>query len=368
MREEYINMGTRPVVDTISYKWGVRIIYAMLVVHVFIMTFFGMSEVSPLILANILSIAFYFFMFKVVKFNPSVFLAAFLCEILTQMVVSIVVSGWELGFQLYTFGIVSVVFFCDHAVKRDRFHTIYPLFFSIIAIVLFFLCKNYSSVHTPLYEVDPHLSSVMYTANAVIVLTLMLLFSYVYAMRILSIESSLVENAELDELTGLPNRHNLDRVVGELGLGLKGGVNEYAVAICDIDNFKRVNDRFGHLAGDYVLQKLAEILKRLYDPDVNVARWGGEEFIVVVHCKDAYDTCMMIMEEVRQELENTVMNFEVWQIRVTISIGVADTTEGMQFIDLTDEADKCLYHAKGNGKNQVVGKRWLDEYNLSKGI
>lgn len=343
--------------DTLTYVWGHRLNSMILLVHAVLLLVFFLSGATAMAVVNCFSVTCYFIEYSVLKRNPTVFLWIFFAEVLIHATLAVYFVGWDCGFQFYPFAMVSILFYCDHTLRRDGFASIYPLVVSGISVAAFFLEDEIGKNLTPVYSLQPQVVQSLNSANGVMILAMVALFSKVYIDRILFIESELTQNAEFDELTGLPNRHRLDRILDEQQIGKMGGPKEYAVAILDLDDFKKVNDRFGHLAGDQVLKKMAAILKGIEAENVFVARWGGEEFIALVRDENAYDTLTDLMEMLRRQVEGTVVFFENWRLRETVSIGVSATTDALVFKELVEEADACLYEAKGNGKNQVVGKR-----------
>ena len=164
----------------------------------------------------------------------------------------------------------------------------------------------------------------------------------------------LLELSNTDHLTGLFNRRYLmDALDKEVQRSLRKGGN-LSLIILDIDHFKKVNDQYGHLQGDIVLQKVAVQLQkelRAYD---TAARYGGEEFIAVL--PDAtLEEAVFVANRVRMSLQAARFSGELSQLSLTVSIGVAmfskqncTTTDG--FIKLADDA---LYRAKSNGRNRV---------------
>jgi two-component system cell cycle response regulator len=164
----------------------------------------------------------------------------------------------------------------------------------------------------------------------------------------------LLELSNTDHLTGLFNRRYLmDALDKEVQRSLRKGGN-LSLMILDIDHFKQVNDQYGHLQGDIVLQKVAVQLQkelRAYD---TAARYGGEEFIAVL--PDAtLEEAVFVANRVRTSLQTTKFSGELSHLSLTVSIGVAmfskqncTTTDG--FIKLADDA---LYRAKANGRNRV---------------
>ena len=165
------------------------------------------------------------------------------------------------------------------------------------------------------------------------------------------------ETAHRDRLTGLNNRWHLDqRLDGEFALA-RDNQWPLTVAFIDLDHFKAVNDRHGHLTGDRILAEAAKILAvRLRDGDC-VARYGGEEFIVLLPGTDR-EHASMVMERLRSALESTrFMSDDGHPIEVTASIGLTVFEPGTREVDgpstLVREADRALYDAKERGRNRV---------------
>nr|WP_169338007.1 GGDEF domain-containing protein [Hydrogenovibrio halophilus] len=154
-----------------------------------------------------------------------------------------------------------------------------------------------------------------------------------------------------DALTRLPNRTALDQQFNDL-FTQKKPQPDWHLLILDLDHFKRLNDRLGHLAGDDALKKVARVLHR-YQPDaMALGRWGGEEFLLALNRPANQVT--ELAESIRQEVET--LSPELGESRdLTISIGIANWQAS--FLDLDDwiaAADKQLYQAKAKGRNRVV--------------
>ena len=151
--------------------------------------------------------------------------------------------------------------------------------------------------------------------------------------------------AEKDQLTQLFNRHHLSKFFREFD---KNELS-YGIVILDLDFFKGINDTYGHQLGDTVLVKLATILQRETREKDIVARWGGEEFLIVI--LDATDfTLFSVAQKIRKTLENTLFD----QVgRVTASFGVATHQQGLTVQQIIKFADTALYRAKEEGRNKV---------------
>ncbi|WP_404418080.1 diguanylate cyclase [Marinospirillum sp.] len=163
------------------------------------------------------------------------------------------------------------------------------------------------------------------------------------------VTSSLIE---LDELTGLFNRNVMDRDLTEELEHSQRSERSFAVAMLDIDHFKKVNDTHGHAFGDQILVQLAEAMEESLRPYDRVYRYGGEEFLILLQ-----DTRIKSAEKVLERLRETIgshkMGNDDLKIEVTVSMGVADSSQFESVQDLVETADKALYKAKENGRNRV---------------
>lgn len=152
-----------------------------------------------------------------------------------------------------------------------------------------------------------------------------------------------------DGLTNLYNKKYLNKQLKKSIEEVKSNYKELSVAICDIDDFKKVNDRFGHLVGDDVIRAVSDALKRIVPNEDIVGRYGGEEFLIIfnnTNFKDAMNVC----EQIRLEIEN--LDLEISELNVTISIGIY-LWDKQNSAELVKAADDLLYKAKASGKNQV---------------
>jgi diguanylate cyclase (GGDEF)-like protein/PAS domain S-box-containing protein len=159
--------------------------------------------------------------------------------------------------------------------------------------------------------------------------------------------------ARTDYLTGVLNRRAFIIKLQEELERTKRNMEQTAMILVDIDLFKTVNDRFGHLAGDYVLQEFAESLKRNIRTNDFIGRFGGEEFIICLTDTDP-EKAYIIAERMRKNVEELDLNYQGSKINITGSFGIAhydyDSSESMN--QLISKADKAMYLAK-NHKNSV---------------
>jgi two-component system cell cycle response regulator len=176
----------------------------------------------------------------------------------------------------------------------------------------------------------------------------------------------LLKESQIDELTGLANRKTFDTSISKIFNNLpladnfendrRQGREEneaqplpHWLAIVDIDNFKSVNDNFGHLYGDEILIQLAQIIRTSFREEDLKFRFGGEEFIILFKAA-GLENCKQALERFREE----VASYDFPQVgQVTVSIGVVQLSKNQFHVTLIDYADQALYHSKKSGKNQV---------------
>jgi len=156
-----------------------------------------------------------------------------------------------------------------------------------------------------------------------------------------------------DALTGLFNRrYFLENALIQMERSARTG-RECFIVIFDLDHFKTVNDRYGHLAGDKVLVEIVQRVKKSVRPYDLFGRYGGEEFIILMPDISEIDV-INATERIRQDMSKTPVKFEDVAITITASFGIAHATPADDLNVATRYADDALYQAKNNGRNNVV--------------
>ncbi|QOP41571.1 GGDEF domain-containing protein [Sulfurimonas marina] len=162
---------------------------------------------------------------------------------------------------------------------------------------------------------------------------------------------NLEESSQLDPLTKVFNRRALNSYVNQICD--KGEItHEMHFLILDIDDFKNINDTYGHVAGDKVLIFLANLLKKTLRDGDKIFRYGGEEFVIILNRID-HEDCLNISERVLKLISSNKLIYKGTTLQVTVSIGTTQYHNGDTMEDLVERADKALYRSKSNGKNQM---------------
>lgn len=155
-----------------------------------------------------------------------------------------------------------------------------------------------------------------------------------------------------DSLTGLPNRASYDEHIQEAYNRWKRGYGELSLAIADIDHFKRINDNYGHLAGDKVLKKVAALFKNSIRSVDFIARYGGEEFIFIFERTNEKEA-RRILEALRAAVETCQFCYRDTRVDVTVSFGLTTFKPDEDIETLFMRADAAMYQAKRAGRNRV---------------
>lgn len=164
----------------------------------------------------------------------------------------------------------------------------------------------------------------------------------------------LYQQNQIDPLTRLKNRRGLEAYyVDEISPILQQ--KNVSVIMCDIDHFKKVNDVYGHNAGDAVLVRIAQILMDHVKENGEVVRWGGEEFVIVLQ-DHSESEAVQCAEEIRKDVEKSVCSFEEYEIHVTMSFGVRQFEVEQTLEKNIEYTDARLYTAKETGRNRVVAR------------
>jgi polar amino acid transport system substrate-binding protein len=182
---------------------------------------------------------------------------------------------------------------------------------------------------------------------------LVLLSFFIYRNYLLEQHNRQLERISItDKLTQIYNRVKLDSLLARQEALYERYKQKYSIVIIDIDYFKRVNDKYGHQAGDEVLQEFAKILKENIRTTDILGRWGGEEFMLISP-KTSLDDAAILAEKLRDTIENKQFSF-VGSLTSSFGVSERGSNGDTSLTDLVSHADQALYQAKDDGRNRVV--------------
>ena len=317
-----------------------------LVLHIIYLVLFIIAKLNILIYVDaavvVIYILFFFLLWK-----KKYYLYALICGNVYFGLISIttIMMGFNTGFHFYLIGLCVVSFFTTYfsKVKQIGNSLIWVGLSLAIYLTLFFV----SEFNEPFYQIEKWLEVTLFTINAVVVFAFVAAYLVVFLRYAISLENKIINESRTDELTQISNRYGLyDYFDQDLNKESK------VLALFDIDDFKKINDVYGHVAGDMVLKKVAEIATEVLD-GAFVCRYGGEEFIVVLKDNDR-DGYFNTLETLRMSVENYVFKWEDVRIKLTITIGAVGYDDDLSLEKWVDLADEKMYSGKKTGKNKTV--------------
>lgn len=337
------------------------IISAIGTVHVFLVVLFCFLRVVPLILLNTGSVLLYVSCLLAIRRDKDlrkVFYATYL-EIIIQSFAATICIGWHFGFPQYVIALVPFGYYMCHALLDSRRRYVIATLLGLVAVASFISCRLLSVYWGEIYQVDIPEWGVLcvYIFNAfcnfgfLFLVTVIFLVEMQTATHQLEMQNAILDQmAGTDPLTGLYNRRSMH-------VFLNNAVESeekapFCLIMCDIDDFKKINDTYGHDMGDIVLKEIARTVKEQVDSDGCVCRWGGEEMLLIAY-GDMEQACRTA-ESIRRKVETAVFRFGGQSLHCTITIGVAPHQKGNTIDQTINHADNNLYYGKRNGKNRVV--------------
>ena len=330
---------------------------ACLIAHTLYMVLFAMSGVSGMVIFNLFSVLFYAVMIILAKNVKEklhlVYASQF--EIVIHAVAATVFVGLLPNFCMFLLMIIPLAFLMPN--KRKWV----PFIVLLTSVPLYgFLNFYYSTSGHALHDLSGTLyQTVFYVINIIVGS-----FVLIYVATIFSILNSYteakirVQNEQLkimastDPLTKLSNRREINRRLSEIHLQSRESGRSFIVGIGDIDNFKKVNDTYGHDMGDVVLASVAKIIGDNLPDNACASRWGGEEFLFVLPDANIEDG-RTYADNVISLIGNKIHTHDGTDFSVTMTIGLCEGTSDDSVDHIISCADSRLYKGKHNGKNHT---------------
>lgn len=340
--------------DTLRY----RVLFGFsLSIHMVLMFLFYALGIKILAYFNIVSVLIYLVGILIVKNKrlTGVWLAVMFLEVVVHASLCNYLLGWSYGFSLYGLMIIPVTYYISYMEKNVKHSASGSTILSMIdvaaVVTTCLIGKNCAAF--------PYLTltteRTIFAMNMCICALALILYCSLFTSEIKAATDVLEEKnkaldflANYDELTKLRNRHHMSEVFDSY----INGSRPYCVVLGDIDDFKQVNDRYGHQCGDDVLVQISGIITRSVGNHGVVCRWGGEEILIILSGEG--DNAYELVETMRREIRGYRMPFNDTEVSVTMTFGISDHTEAKSFEKLIAIADSRLYEGKRSGKNKVV--------------
>ena len=295
---------------------------------------------------NLVSIAIYFCAYWLLakRLNMPALLLIWI-EVLGHAAIGSILVGWDSGFHYY------LLMFIPAIVVSARVRiTIFLVLFLLACYLGLHMISRALGVQAPLSASG---LMIVHSFNVAIVFAMASYTARFYYSTVRRAERKLVELATLDSLTGLSNRRNLLALATMEMARARRTKEPIALIIADLDHFKQINDQRGHDAGDHVVFDAAALLLRLCRAQDAVARWGGEEFLLMLPATNIV-AASALAERMRQTVATTEVAHGAQRIAYTLLLGVAVLAEGEAFSDAIARADRAMYRSKAEGRNRVT--------------
>ncbi len=303
-------------------------------------------RIFALFLANILLFAFTYH--SKTRTSLILFILFLVCYINSM----IPCFGWSAGMQNYFIIILMLCFFAMYGKTVYKF-----MYAGFVLIVRIITIGIYGGLKPQGYIsfVDDKLLQI---TNISAVFISIIFISYVFSQKeneaenkLMKYNNQLKKEANTDQLTGLFNRRRAYDYLKEVRNVTDASF--VSVAMGDIDFFKKVNDTYGHDAGDEVLRAVADIMRAQCRSTSVISRWGGEEFLIILpECNG--DNAFIAIERLRNAVQKNVINVDGTEIKVTMTFGIAEFGITSNIDGVIKEADEKLYYGKTHGRNQVI--------------
>lgn len=327
---------------------------AALLLHTLFLVLFFWLNIRELYLFNIFSLLV-FSLAVYLNRHGQHHLALWLAylEVILHASFAIWLLGWNSGFYYYIFAIGPMLFINSGRPLLEK------LLLSAVPIILLILLYSQSLRGFPIYYLNLDVIHLLHIGNLVATVALVSYLAHYYSKGVNESERQLQkltkayeELATYDSLTRLLNRHAMTQAIEDEVSRSRRDNKPFVLALGDIDDFKKINDRFGHHAGDVLLKELASRMQqRLRRHDV-ISRWGGEEFLILLSDVSLAEA-ESVLNELREYLARPVQIKNHDHV-VTITFGAAQYSDEQGIEQTIQAADRAMYRGKTAGKNRVV--------------
>ena len=328
---------------------------SFLAVHIIMLVMFALCSVIPMVYFNIFSVIFYAVMAVLVgklgMFRS--FAALVYMEVLLHMSTAVCLTGWGSGFQNTLIGMSVIFFYFEYMARCLKLPYLRALPFCVFGMFTYLFLWFFVNRSEPPYVLPAGVSFGMQIFWGIVVWVVTIARWYRFVSLSVGTYDFLSQKVKRDQLTNLPNRYFISDYLDELEK--KTGLDKHWIALIDIDDFKKVNDTYGHNCGDIVLKEVASLLQESLVGDV-ASRWGGEEFILLGRDEANLEEKLNRM---RKTIENHAFMHEGKELHVTVTIGVAQYKPSDDIRQWIGEADQRMYMGKQQGKNRVVMTAWI---------
>ncbi len=264
------------------------------------------------------------------------------------------IFGWNADFHLFGLLVINFLLLCPYFSRALKLLIFVTLTASYVVLAFWFRVNPGTPAATP------NAVAIFTITNMITLAGVLGFLAHAYASTVTtmtqglqSLNSKLMQLATTDALTGLLNRRHMREMV-ELEIArFSRTARPFSIILADVDNFKAINDQFGHQAGDAALMAIAQAFQHSVRTQDQVARWGGEEFFVFLPETDR-DEASAVARRVQERLLRVPITHQTHGIQARLTYGIAEYALQQSFDDLISAADRALYAGKAAGKDRIV--------------
>ena len=280
--------------------------------------------------------------------NHDLAITLMMSEVILHTLFVVPIVGWHAGFQYYLFGAIPFSLF------NNRFDDKAIILVSIGLCIIFVTLDVITHDAPQTLALSAGLIRIFNYINIVISFTAVGLISYYFRLASISLEQELEKLANTDSLTGLYNRRRMQEILEiQKSLSSRSGSN-FTLIFVDIDHFKKFNDTYGHCCGDFILCEVASFMRKHLRQEDALARWGGEEFLIMLPNTDIKGARTMA-EKIRKAITEERFHLAGQDFSVTMTFGLTQHEDNASIDDSLKRADDALYKGKEAGRNLVMG-------------
>ncbi len=317
--------------------------------HVFYFVIFLVIKAYVPFYLNIVSILFYIVFYFIIK-RRKYYIYAICCgnEFWIFTIVSTLMCGFHSGFYLLIIGLCVVSFFTVYFSREGKKDSKGSIIWTCMSILITIFLYIFTSFNEPYYLLPKWAEMTLFIFHTFAVFSFVLAYLLIFVLYAMKLEKKIINESRTDELTQIHNRYDLYNFLDSIDIK-----DDYSLAIFDIDDFKKINDIYGHVCGDYILKEVAKLaMDNLKDSFVS--RYGGEEFIIVSKIYGDINKMYQKLDEFRKVIKNNIFKFNENEIHITITIGVKQYENNIGIDEWINLADNKLYVGKNNGKDKTV--------------
>lgn len=318
-----------------------------LCVHVFNVFLFWKFGLFPLVVLNVISSAIYVIFLTIFK-NENLRISFAYFEIIFFSAMTELISGGHLGTLTFVIGMVAVIFFMLPYSNRKKH--IYQLIGAMLAVAISLISVFNYSLYPELMDLVLLHSSFVKVMNLIITLFSLFYLTNLYLVELKTTREKLDYNINHDVLTGLYNRRFFE---GIMKRSKEEKETSYSVAMLDVDDFKKINDTYGHETGDRVLAAVSKCIESCLPENAVAVRWGGEEFVLYLPQVDSAQA-LDVLNDFRAKLSEQEIYHKGTRVAITATIGLCTGESIADYEEYIRQADEKLYWGKQHGKNQIV--------------